>query len=196
MTGRQISGAFETVVDLFRAAATVNRDVEAYVEPQTSASDRRALTFGEWDRAAEGVAGLFEKRGVTRGSVVCLLLPSSIDYMVCYAAALRLGAITSGINLRLGAEERRSILLRTRPVLTVVEDGRSALPGAGSVVTRAEVVAARSGPPPGRRPDLDPSDPVAVVWTCGTSGLPKGRRLRSSVAARGGRGHRRPLGSG
>jgi acyl-CoA synthetase (AMP-forming)/AMP-acid ligase II len=174
MTGRQISGAFETVVDLFRAAATENRDVEAYVEPASSGSARRALTFGEWDRAADGVAGLFAERGVTRGSVLCLLLPSSIDYVVCYAAALRLGAITSGVNLRLGAEERRSILLRTAPALTVVEDGAPRPAGAGQVVTRSEVLSAQSGPPVRTAPGLDPSDPVAVVWTSGTSGLPKG----------------------
>jgi acyl-CoA synthetase (AMP-forming)/AMP-acid ligase II len=174
MTGRQISGAFETVVELFRAAASLHGDVEAYVEPATSYSARRSLSFAEWDRAADGVAGLFAARGVTRGSVVCLLLPSSIDYMVCYAAALRLGAITSGINLRLGEEERRSVLRRTRPVLAVVEDGAPRPAAAGSVVTRSEVIAARPGPPPSAVPDLAPSDPVAVVWTSGTSGLPKG----------------------
>ncbi|MGA8724184.1 MAG: class I adenylate-forming enzyme family protein [Acidimicrobiales bacterium] len=174
MTGRQISGAFETVVDLFRAGAIDNRDVEAYVEPSSSGSARQALTFAEWERAADGVAALFTERGVARGSVVCLLLPSSIDYMVCYAAALRLGAITSGINLRLGAEEQRSILARTAPAVTVVENGAPRTSGAGSVVTRSEVVAARSRPPLGTAARLDPSDPVAVVWTSGTSGLPKG----------------------
>ncbi len=174
MTDRQISGAFETVVDLFGAAASEHRDVEAYVEPASSGTQRRAVTFGEWDRATEGVAGLFASRGVTRGSVVCLLLPSSIDYMVCYVAALRLGAITSGINLRLGAEERRSILIRTGPVLTVVEDGVTPPAGARSVVTRSETLAAWSGTPPGTNAGLEASDPVAVVWTSGTSGLPKG----------------------
>jgi acyl-CoA synthetase (AMP-forming)/AMP-acid ligase II len=174
MTGRQISGAFETVVELFDAAAAQNGDVEAYVEPETPCSARRALTFAQWHRAAEGVAGLFAARGVGRGSVVCLLLPSSIEYMVCYAAALSLGAITSGINLRLGEAERRSILLRTRPALTVVEDDAPRPSGAGSLVTRSEVTVAGSGHPPAGRPNLRPTDPVAVVWTSGTSGLPKG----------------------
>src|ERR1035438_4328728 len=96
MTVRQIEGEFATVVDVLRAAASANADVEAYVDPATEVSPRRSVTFSEWDLAAGGVAGLFAECGVTRGSVVCLLLPSSIEYMICYAAAVRLGAVTSG----------------------------------------------------------------------------------------------------
>ncbi|HEX3841470.1 MAG TPA: class I adenylate-forming enzyme family protein [Acidimicrobiales bacterium] len=188
MTARQIEGEFRTVVDVLRAAASVNADVEAYVEPAVGATPRRALTFGEWDRAADGVAGLFAEAGVTRGSVVCLILPSSIDYMVGYAAATRLGAITSGINPRLGGHEVSSILQRTRPTVTVIDDGAGMPEGpAGTLLYRTAAMAASDGAPPGAWPDLEPTDPVAVVWTSGTTGLPKGavfdhRRL-AAVAA-------------
>jgi acyl-CoA synthetase (AMP-forming)/AMP-acid ligase II len=188
MTVRQIEGEFETVVEVLRAAASVNADVEAYVEPAVGMSPRRALTFSQWDRAADGVAGLFADGGVTRGTVVCLMLPSSIDYMVAYAAAARLGAITSGINPRLGSHEVRSILERIRPAVTVIDDGATFPDGpAGTVMNRAEVAGAFDGDPPGAWPELEPTDPVAVVWTSGTTGLPKGavfdhRRL-AAVAA-------------
>ena len=136
---------------------------------------RRSLTFAQWDRAADGVAGLFAARGVAHGSVVCLMLPSSIDYMIGYAAATRLGAIVSGINLRLGQREVGSILDRTRPAVTVVEDGATPPGGpVGAVLERSAVDAAADGPPPPRFPELAPTDPVAVVWTSGTTGLPKG----------------------
>ncbi|MGP8008442.1 MAG: class I adenylate-forming enzyme family protein, partial [Acidimicrobiales bacterium] len=175
MTVRQIEGELRTVVDVLRAAAEANGDLEAYVEPATGSTARRALTFGQWDRAADGVAGLFASLGVTRGSVVCLVLPSSFDYMVCYAAATRLGAITSGVNPRLGSREVASILERTLPAVTVVDDG-APVPGGptGTALRRAEVVEAFDGAPPDRWPDLEPEDPVAVVWTSGTTGLPKG----------------------
>ena len=175
MTARQIEGEHATLVDVLRAAARTNADVEAYVEPATAGHARQALTFAGWDRAADGVAGLLASHGVGPGTVVCLLLPNSIDYMVCYSAAVRLGAITSGINLRLGAPEVASIVERTRPSVTVVDDGLEPPDGpTGTVLTRAACVAAADGPPPGAWPDLDPSDPVAVVWTSGTTGLPKG----------------------
>jgi len=188
MTVRQIEGELRTVVDVLRAAATVNPDVEAYVEPATDSAPRRSVTFSQWDRAADGVAGLLAGYGVGRGSVVALLVPSSIDYMVCYAAATRLGAITSGVNLRLGAAESRSILERTRPTVTVIDDGLPLPDGpCGTVVARSTAAAAAAGPPPEHHPALDPTDPVAVVWTSGTTGLPKGavfdHRCLAAVAA-------------
>jgi len=175
MTARQIEGKHATLVDVLRAAARVNTEIEAYVEPATGTRPRTALTFGSWDSAAGGVAGLLERHGVGPGTVVCLLVPSSIDYMVCYAAALRLGAITSGVNLRLGAAEVTSILERTRPTVTIVDDGLAVPVGpAGTLLRRSDCVAAFDGRTPETKPRPAPSDPVAVVWTSGTTGLPKG----------------------
>ena len=41
------------------------------------------------------------------------MVPSSIDYAICYQAAMRLRAITTGINIRLGPIEVASIVERT-----------------------------------------------------------------------------------
>ncbi|HVA06922.1 MAG TPA: class I adenylate-forming enzyme family protein [Acidimicrobiales bacterium] len=166
-----------TVVSVLREAAQRNSGHEAYVEPrQPGGRTRRAMTFGEWDRAADGVAGLLAGLGVEKGDVVCLLLPSSIDYAVLYAALLRLGAITSGINPRLGKGEVDSILRRTEPVLVIHEPSGSELLAAASsrLMLCADVMIARTGDPPVNRPDLSAHHPVAVVWTSGTTGDPKG----------------------
>ncbi|HZB72483.1 MAG TPA: AMP-binding protein, partial [Acidimicrobiales bacterium] len=106
-----------TTVALLRDTAQAVPDGEAFVDGTTR------LTFGAWDRAADGLATALADRGVGRGDVVALLLPSSADYATCYAAAMRLGAITTGINLRLGPAEVASIVERTRPALAVVDDG-------------------------------------------------------------------------
>jgi acyl-CoA synthetase (AMP-forming)/AMP-acid ligase II len=163
-----------TAVSVLREAARVNGDVEAYVEP-AGLGERRALTFAQWDRAADGVAGYLDGLGVRKGDVVCLLLPSSIDYAVLYAALQRLGAITSGINPRMGAGEVASILERAAPVLVVVDPDAAPLTTSGvPQVTRGEAASAWSGAAPPSWPELGPHDPVAIVWTSGTTGRPKG----------------------
>jgi acyl-CoA synthetase (AMP-forming)/AMP-acid ligase II len=143
-------------VELLRRVAAEEPDRAAFVEV-----DRR-LTFAEWDRAADGVAALFAERGVRPGDVVALLVPSSIEYAVCYQAAMRLRAITTGINTRLGPPEIRSILDRTQPRVVIRDDDLGA------------VRAAYTNEPPVDLPRAERGDAVAIVWTSGTTGMPKG----------------------
>jgi acyl-CoA synthetase (AMP-forming)/AMP-acid ligase II len=102
------------------------------------------------------------------------MLPSSADYAVCYQAAMRLGAITSGINPRLGASEVASIIGRTRPRLTVIDRHQKPPPGAGTIMARDDLDEAGRRDLMRRRPRIDGSEAVAIVWTSGTTGEPKG----------------------
>src|ERR1700722_6708916 len=186
MTVRQIRGNYRTVSDVLRAAADANAEVEAYVEidePGASGlvaagpDGRRRLTFAQWDETADAVAGLLASLGVTKGDVVALLLPSSIDYAICYQAAARIGAITTGVNLRMGAAEQASIMGRVYPLVTVVDThavADDAVPtGSGTVLARRSLLDARDHHAPARCA-LDEHDPVTIVWTSGSTGVPKG----------------------
>jgi acyl-CoA synthetase (AMP-forming)/AMP-acid ligase II len=174
-----------TADETLRAVAEVHGDRDAYVE---AGGDR--LTFAEWDAAADGTAAALAELGVREGDVVALLLPSSADYAVCYQAAMRLGAITSGINPRLGPTEVASILRRSRPRVVVgplpplgenppggarpdADSANPIAPGT-TVVDRAELRSWRPLDRPADLPAPDPARPVAVVWTSGTTGDPKG----------------------
>jgi len=165
----------ETTVELLREVAADHPDRAAFVE-----IDRR-MSFAEWDRAADGVAALFLERGVRPGDVVALLVPSSIDYAVCYQAAMRLRAITTGINTRLGPPEIASILERTEPRVVVRDSDL------------VEIRTAFAHEPPADLPSVAPDDRVAIVWTSGTTGMPKGavfdhRNLRAVAVGAGAMG--------
>jgi acyl-CoA synthetase (AMP-forming)/AMP-acid ligase II len=149
-----VNTSVRTAVDLMKATVDAHGDREAFVDGECR------LTFAAWDRAAGGVASALADRGVRKGDVVCLRLPSSIDYAVCYQAALRLGAITSGINTRLGPNEVAGILDQAEPRVVITEDD--------------DVRAWGALEPPADLPVIVPSDPVAIVWTSGTTGRPKG----------------------
>ena len=145
----------ETAVELLRAVAAVHGARDAYVEPE------RRLSFAAWDRAADGLATFMLETGVQPGDVIALVLPSSIDYAVCYQAAMRVRALTSGINPRLGPAEQTSILERTSPRMVVRVDDLARI--------RAEFAR-----PVARLPVPRADDPVAIIWTSGTTGMPKG----------------------
>ncbi len=158
------------VADLLRDAAAEHPDRDAYVH-----ADKRS-TYSWLDRAADGFAATLLDHGVRRGDVVVLMLPSSTKFAVCYLGALRVGAITSAINLRLGPREQSSIIARTEPKVTVLGDGATVPEGVdpGHVMPVTALKDAFGTDPPSTLPRLDPSDPTCIVWTSGTTGAPKG----------------------
>lgn len=100
---------------LLEAAAAVHGDRESYVEPGGR------ITFADWVGRARAVALQFAAAGVGKGDVVALWLPSGIDYATCYAAAAMIGAITTGLNPRLGPREIEAIVNQADPSLIVVD---------------------------------------------------------------------------
>ena len=171
-----------TIPELFGAILRESPQAEAVVD------GGRRLTFaGWWHQAAVAASGL-AAAGARRGGIVCLMLPSSADFAVCYLAAMRLGAIVTAINPRLGATEIRSILDRAGPDLVVTEEpGRIAPEHARAVRTPAELSGHLAGgfagglagglagePAAGFAGEPAAGEPAVIVWTTGTTGTPKG----------------------
>ncbi|HEY1841705.1 MAG TPA: class I adenylate-forming enzyme family protein [Mycobacterium sp.] len=169
---------------MLESAAAAHGDREAYVEPGAR------ITFAQWIGRARCVAAQFADLGIGKGDVVALWLPSGIDYATCYAAAAMIGAITTGLNPRLGRQEVESILQQADPVLAVADDHLGALPGTERQVlprTSLSTDTSTSAPPAAT---LTRRDPVALIFTSGTTGVPKGAvfdadRLAAGAAASG-----------
>jgi acyl-CoA synthetase (AMP-forming)/AMP-acid ligase II len=168
---------------MLEAAAAAHGDIEAYVEPGAR------ITFAEWIGRARSVATQFTDLGVGKGDVVVLWLPSGIDYATCYAAAAMIGAITTGLNLRLGRREIESILQQADPALVVADGRLGALPDTGHRLLSRDALCSdtsRSAP----SVELNRRDLLALIFTSGTTGTPKGAafdadRLAAGAAASG-----------
>lgn len=153
-------------------------DAIAYV-----AADGWSLSYRDLDRLSDEVAVGLAARGICEGDVVALLLPALPEYFVAYAATAKLGAVTAGVNPRLAAPERRAVIdnagprlvLATADLLTGLEMPAVADVFMVETAHRAESVLTglrEQGTPPPLPPD--PERPIAIVYTSGTTGLPRG----------------------
>lgn len=145
------------------------------------AEERWTVSYGELDRASDEVAVALARRGVAPGAVIALVLPSVPEYFVAYLAAAKLGAITAGVNARLSPPEREAVLALADPALvfathelapsSTVADVVELTPATAADDMLAAVRARGETPAP-----LPPDDdrPVVIVFTSGTTGLPKG----------------------
>jgi acyl-CoA synthetase (AMP-forming)/AMP-acid ligase II len=135
------------------------------------------VSYADLDRLADEVAAGLAERGLQEGDVLALVLPPAPEYLVAYLAAARLGATTAGVNARLTPDERTAVLERAGPSLVLATPDLA--PPGSVVVERAEAfddLFAGLRVDGGTVPPLadDPDRPVAIIFTSGTTGLPKG----------------------
>lgn len=152
-----------TLAATVRAAAARFGDRAAFVDP-----DGARVSYTDLHARSDEVAAGLRAAGVGPGDVVLLRLPSDSAYVVAYAAAAKVGAISAGVNPRLAPPEQDAV--------AAVAGGALVLSSAGDVEALRR---------PGAIPPLDddPDRPVALVFTSGTTGQPKGALFRERELA-------------
>jgi crotonobetaine/carnitine-CoA ligase len=155
----------------------------------------REITIGQLSDAVNRLIVALCELGIERGDRVPVMLANHVDHIVVFFALLKLGACQVPVNVNLRGEGLRFILSHSQARAFIV-DGRFAesvdplLPGLGF-----ETVIWRDRPDHGvdlenlrAHPRADaptcpvvPDDVIAISYTSGTTGLPKGVKVTDKM---------------
>jgi len=174
--------AFDNVVDLMRERAARTPDALAFSVVDRSISC--AQLAQEAERCAAGLAAL----GVEPGDRVATMLFNSIEQVVLWFGAARIGAVWVPLNVALTGDDLAYTVNDAGPKVLVTDADTApkyiAIEGRlrtqpkhfvvgsadGGVASYAELMLDGEAPPhsPAR------GDPAAIIYTGGTTGMPKG----------------------
>jgi acyl-CoA synthetase (AMP-forming)/AMP-acid ligase II len=156
-----------------------------------SEADGRRFTYKEFMSAVGRAARMLASYGVTKGDVVSLLMPNSVEYIIGYFACWEIGAIAGPINSLLKAQEiafvisdseAKALLLHSE-FLPTIESVRNQLPTIQAVIQfdrEATVTkdfndaASVGGSTSLSLSDTNLETDAIIIYTSGTTGKPKG----------------------
>ncbi len=133
-------------------------------QPALFAGDT-VLTFADLEARARACADALAARGITAGSRVAILAQNRVETVIAVHALLAVGAAIVPIHPRLTPAEVAIIIDDATPALTLREGDLDALFAAAPCADQPWPTA------------IDPEAPLAIVYTSGTTGRPKGALL-------------------
>jgi fatty-acyl-CoA synthase len=162
--------------------ARISGDREAVIDPE------RRLDYAALEARCARLAGWLRAKGIGPGDRVALLLANRSAYLEAVFAAARLGAIAVPVNALLAPPEIRFVLDDCTPAAllheaslaeTVSRAGAERAPlrlAVGGAPDEYEDAVAGAEPVHDVAP-VDPDDPMLLMYTSGTTGVPKGALL-------------------
>jgi acyl-CoA synthetase (AMP-forming)/AMP-acid ligase II len=155
-----------------------------------------ALTFAQWDEESNRLARFLVEQGITKGDRVSIYLPAdeTLRWIIAYAATHKAGAVAVPTNTRLSVPELVTILGHAEVSACITCDAlldqllavRAEVPSLGLVISagssardavvRYDDALATDGSDIQVPTDVD--DLADIMYTSGTTGLPKGVAVR------------------
>jgi long-chain acyl-CoA synthetase len=141
--------------------------------------DREQVTYRTLDRVSAEVAGLLRARGVRPGDRVGLMLPNVTHFAAIYFGILRAGAVVVPMNPMLVEREVEHQLADSgaRELFVWHEAVAAAPPHAMSVSPESFGALLATATPAYDVVERAGDDTAVILYTSGTTGLPKGAEL-------------------
>ena len=184
-TRENLASGKSTVYSLFHAQVRRNRDAIAIEYKEL------ALSYAALNEQVCRLASVFADYGVTRGDRVAIVSENRPEYIVAQLACGMTGAIIACQNWRLSADELQHCISLVDPVLIIcsarhannlekLDIGDLQIINFDDTYTAMMERAAQAIP----CANLDPEDGMVILYTSGTTGLPKGALIshRAQIA--------------
>lgn len=176
-------GACSTVVELIRLRAASHAGRLAFE------IGGKSWTYDDLDRLSDTVAANLGRLGVASGDRVATMMFNSIEQILTFLATVKLGAVWAPLNVALQAQDLRHVVEDSDPKVLIfdgeTEEKLEQLPQSSIAGRSIFVAGARQGrasfealldegAPKAATPALEAGDPAIIIYTGGTTGLPKG----------------------
>ncbi len=139
------------------------------------------ITFSQLYQRASFFAQVLKKHGVQKGDRVVMCLENSPEFYVAYFAIWQCGAVVVPVNTFLREMELAHIVDDAKPKVIVTSTNRTQLFGDKNktILTEQDMLAKKEQPENNEHTDLDNDEMCALLYTSGTTGVPKGVMLSS-----------------
>ncbi len=176
----------------------LTRTAERYPENVAVVSQEVNLTYRELEALVNAFAHALRELGVSKSQQVCLFMTNRAEYVISWFAVTRLGAIVSPINpsykdrevaYQIDNSESVAVIVQQH-LLPLVEARRADLPHLKEVIVVGSdqynpsshvhsfsQLVQNHPPMPPRCPEMGWEEMVALPYSSGTTGIPKGVML-------------------
>src|SRR5260370_3285277 len=135
---------------------------------------KRRRSSGEGRRRIATLARGLLKHGLKRGEAVAIVAANSADYLVLYMATVAAGLVSVCVNHKLPRETVAHIMKDWAIKLAIADAERAPLVAALVPTVAMERLDALLDPGPFDPVDMRPEEVAMVLYTSGSTGLPKG----------------------
>lgn len=136
------------------------------------------LSYAELDRQTDDLAARLASYGVARGSVVALYFHPGPEHIIAMLAAMKSGAAWVALEPEWPAQRKAEVLEQVRPQLLIHGDelqGNELLAGRPDYLSQSFAVVSAAEPAAEfSQPELTADDLCYLMFTSGSSGMPKG----------------------
>lgn len=171
-------------------ARLIEDAAQNYADKPAFISDNQRINYGQLNRSINAVAHLLKQTGIEKGDKVALMLPNIPEFVYCYFAAVKLGAVAVTLNNSATAYELSYLLENSdAKVLITIESARKRYEGIKDKLSYCKNLivvdsddsplkkALSSGPFSNPATEIDAEDPAVMIYTAGLTGKPLGAVL-------------------